>query len=385
MAKAESVGLKSVVVPSSPKAILTFPFYPEIGRHEPQAIMGRFIVQLMRPRLLTTNERQIVFNILKALSQIDTFTRAAEEALQVKFMLTGILGVWPKATRPYEFPEFLQEAAAAILDKVDEDLDIEEVVDETLPASTSPPPTSKGKRTRNAASQQQSESREAPALDDPRVQAIMHNISLTNGRRRVYRILDKSAARPCNVFGHNGLVVGQWWPYRICALRDGAHGATQGGIAGSVERGAYSIVVSGKPPSCQAPSVSMLTRLSGDYDELDKDEGDILYYSGSDSNSNLDPANPIITHFTKALQQSRRDGRPIRVLRTSAGRAAHCPSKGIRYDGLYRIIAEGVAKNMKGGAYVRFKLAREGNQADMDLSRPTQAEKEVFDRLKSSI
>lgn len=129
----------------------------------------------------------------------------------------------------------------------------------------------------------------------------------------------------------------------------------------------------------------MLTRLLGDYDELDKDEGDLLYYSGSDSNSNLDPANPIITHFTKALQRSRRDDRPIRVLRTSAGRAAHCPSKGIRYDGLYRIIAEGVAKNMKGGAYVRFKLAREGNQADMDLSRPTQTEKEVFDRLKSSI
>lgn len=40
---------------------------------------------------------------------------------------------------------------------------------------------------------------------------------------------------------------------------------------------------------------------------------------------------------------------------------------------------------MKGGAYVRFKLAREGNQADVDLSRPTQAEREVFDRLKSSI
>ena len=252
MAKAESVGLKSVVVPSSPKAILTFPFYPEIGRHEPQAIMARFIVQLMRPRLLTTNERQIVFNILKALSQIDTFTRAAEDALQVKFILTSALGVWPRATRPYAFPEFLQEVAAAILAKVDEDLDIEEVVDETPAASTPPPPTSKGKkRTRKATTEEESESRESPALDDPRVQAIMHNISLTNGRRRVYRILDKSAARPCNVFGHNGLAVGQWWPYRICALRDGAHGATQGGIAGSVQRGAYSIVVSGKPPSCR--------------------------------------------------------------------------------------------------------------------------------------
>ena len=251
MAKVESSGLKSVTVPSSPNAILTFPFYSEIGRHEPQAIMGRFIVQLMKPRLLTTSEQQVVFNILKALSQIQTFTRAAEDALQIKFMLNGILGVWPKARRPYEFPELFQEAAAAILAKVDEDLDIEEVVDEMSAASVSPPPTSNGrKRTRKAASQQGSESRNLPALDDPRIQSIMHNISLTNGRRRVYRILDKSAARPCNVFGHNGLTVGQWWPYRICALRDGAHGATQGGIAGSVESGAYSVVVSGKPPSC---------------------------------------------------------------------------------------------------------------------------------------
>ena len=263
MAKAESFGFKAVDVPSSPSAILKFTFYPEIGRHEPQAIMGRFIVQLMRPRDLTTNESQIVFNILKALSQIETFTRAAEEALQIKFMLAGILGVWPKASRPYAFPDFLQEAAATILTKVDEDLDIEEVVDETPPASTSPPPTStRRKRTRTAASPQESQSRELPALNDPRVQPIMHNIGLTNGRRRVYRILDKSAARPCNVFGHNGLTVGQWWPYRICALRDGAHGATQGGIAGSVHGGAYSIVVSGKTSSCQLQSASFNADLS---------------------------------------------------------------------------------------------------------------------------
>ncbi|KAF6235087.1 hypothetical protein HO173_006714 [Letharia columbiana] len=368
MTKAESNGLKPATVPSSPNAIVTFPFYPEIGRYEPQAIIGRFIVQLMKPRQLTTNERQVVFNIVKALSQIETFTRAAEERLQIKFMLTGILGVWPKATRPYEFPETFQEAAAAILAKVEGDLDIEEVVDETRPASTSPAPASKGKkRGRKAADPRSPESRELPALNDLPVQSIMHNTVLTDGRRRVYRIDDKSATRPCNSFGHNGIAVGQWWPYRICALRDGAHGAMQSGIAGSEKSGAYSIVV------------------SGDYDELDKDEKDILYYSGSDSNANTDPANPIVTHYTKALQQSRRDDRPIRVLRTSAGRADHCPSKGIRYDGLYRIISDGIAKNMRGGAYVRFKLVREANQPEIDMSRPTQAEKDVYDRLKNSI
>ena len=129
----------------------------------------------------------------------------------------------------------------------------------------------------------------------------------------------------------------------------------------------------------------MLTCFLGDYDELDKDEGNILYYSGSDSNKNVDPANPIINHYTKALQTSRRDDRPIRVLRTSAGLAAHCPSKGIRYDGLYRIVAERIPRNTKGGAYVRFTMVRDRNQVDMDMSRPTQEEREVFDRLKSSI
>lgn len=260
--KAESIGLKSVTVPSSPNAILTYRFYPEIGRHPPQAIIGRFIVQLMRPRELTTNERQIVFNILKALSQIKTVTRAAEEKLQIKFMLSAFLGVWPKASRPYEFPEVFQDAAAAILAKVDDDLDIEEVIDETPPASTSPPPsaaaatTTRKKRTRKAASPTQPAPRNVPALNNPTVQPIMHNLVLTDGRRRVYRIADKSAARPCNVFGHNGLTVGQWWPYRICALRDGAHGATQGGIAGTAQSGAYSVVVSGKPHPVNTTSIN---------------------------------------------------------------------------------------------------------------------------------
>ncbi len=247
MVKAESIGLKSESVPGTPSAIFTFNYYRDIGNHKPYEILGRFIVVLMRPRELTTKERQVVFNILTSLSQIETFTRAVEEKLQVKFMLTAILGEWPKASRPYEFPQAFQDAAALILDKVDADLDIEEVVDETPPASTSQPPTNTGKkRTRKAASSSESESRPLPALNDPVVQAIMHNLVLTDGRRRVYRIADKSAARPCNVFGHNGIAVGQWWPYRICALRDGAHGATQGGIAGSAKEGAYSVVVSGE-------------------------------------------------------------------------------------------------------------------------------------------
>ena len=123
----------------------------------------------------------------------------------------------------------------------------------------------------------------------------------------------------------------------------------------------------------------------GDYDMLDKDEGHILYYSGSNSALNEDPNNPVMTHATKALQRSFNDSRPIRVLRTGGGRWRNCPSKGIRYDGLYRIISEGKLWNERGGMYVRFKLVREDGQPEIDLSRPNQAERDVYDRLKSSI
>ncbi len=51
------------------------------------------------------------------------------------------------------------------------------------------------RRTRKTASSSESESRQLPVLNDPAVQEIMHNLVLTDGRRRVYRIADKSAAR----------------------------------------------------------------------------------------------------------------------------------------------------------------------------------------------
>ena len=62
------------------------------------------------------------------------------------------------------------------------------------------------------------------------------------------RRLDREYPRPrpsAKVVGDNGLAVGDWFPYRICALRDGAHGESQAGISGDIDSGAYSIVVAG--------------------------------------------------------------------------------------------------------------------------------------------
>ena len=76
---------------------------------------------------------------------------------------------------------------------------------------------------------------------------IMRGILVDTSGHGIRRGLDPSfPARDPKVFGHNGLTVGQWWPFQICALRDGAHGASIAGIAGGENEGAYSIVVSGK-------------------------------------------------------------------------------------------------------------------------------------------
>ncbi len=115
---------------------------------------------------------------------------------------------------------------------------------------------------------------------------------------------------------------------------------------------------------------------------MDNDLGDILYYSGSGSSVNIDPVNPNLTRGVKALRHSMSVQRPIRVIRSSAGKSAFAPSCGYRYDGLYTIVREDLERNKLGGAYLRFKLSRADNPASIDLSRPNQQERMAFARLK---
>jgi hypothetical protein len=70
---------------------------------------------------------------------------------------------------------------------------------------------------------------------------------------------------PANVFGANGLFNGQWWPSRLCALRDGAHGEVEAGICGSADAGAFAVVVS-----------------QGGY--ADKDNGDVCTFENFEDN-----------------------------------------------------------------------------------------------------
>lgn len=171
---------------------------------------------------------------------------------------------------------------------------------------------------------------------------------------RATRVLDPHFKRSANVRGHNGLTVGDWWPYQICALRDGAHGSMMGGIAGSKESGCYSIIISG----------------GGDY--ADRDLGDVVWYTGS-GEVGRDGVQPL-TNATQALITSRTKHLPVRVIRTSKSEGPYRPSSGLRYDGLYEIKWHGLVTGAGGTRRWRFRLERRKDQPPIRREVPTQVE-----------
>ena len=181
----------------------------------------------------------------------------------------------------------------------------------------------------------------------------MRGIIVTRGRsgQKVYS-LDKAYQRPANVFGHNGLKVGDWWPMQICALRDGAHGSLMGGIAGKASLGAYSVIISG-----------------GDRYE-DQDFGHTVWYTGSGKPGE----DQSLTIGNQALINSSRTKDPIRVLRTSRAASAFAPSSGLRYDGLYEVAGYDHVPGSDGHRVYKFKLVRQNNQEDIKLNIPAPAD-----------
>ncbi|OTA62595.1 hypothetical protein K449DRAFT_433488 [Hypoxylon sp. EC38] len=181
--------------------------------------------------------------------------------------------------------------------------------------------------------------------------------------RKTYRLNPHVPKRSAKVFGHNGIPVGAWFANQLVALHRGAHGMRIGGIAGTTDVGAYSIVV------------------SDIYEDLDDDRGETLYYSGSNSHNNDDPTRPAPSSTgTKALKASLQTGNPVRVLRSGGphSRNRWLPECGLRYDGLYRVVALREGKNTKGGLYEQFMLQREPGQTSLGellLSSPTAQQK----------
>lgn len=137
----------------------------------------------------------------------------------------------------------------------------------------------------------------------------------------------------CSYVGQGNLVNGQWWPLQMCAMRDGAHGEIQGGIHGKVGVGAFSVIISG-----------------GTYEDIDS--GVEVEYCGTSG------ANGVPSLATKLMRESYSVGNPVRLLRSSKSLKSNVyrPSKGIRYDGLYSIVAA-TALDMEKAMY-RFSLRR---------------------------
>jgi len=161
--------------------------------------------------------------------------------------------------------------------------------------------------------------------------------------------LDKTFQRTFKVFGHNGLKIGAWWPKQICALRDGAHGSSQGGIAGTPEVGAYSVII------------------SGGHGYEDQDYGGTVWYSGSGDRQGDQP----LTNKNQALVRSVETRNPIRVIRCAKRSSQYAPSRGFRYDGLYDAVEYRQERGPSGFLIWRFKLVRLCDQEPIRLDVPS--------------
>lgn len=237
---------------------------------------------------------------------------------------------------PFPFPEVAQ----TILQELDDANWGEEIVEtENAGSEINATAESTPARARRESSLQVVETADDDPIFGPG--KIMHDIQIFRGKGngKSYRINMAYQKPPSKVFGHNGIEVGRCWPFQIAAFRDGAHGRTMGGIAGTATEGCYSIVVSGK------------------YDDIDYDLGHTIYYSDSKALSNKSER-PEQTGGSNALRRSITTRKPVRVLRSSGGKWAGCPKVGLRYDGLYRVIEEKTLRNKLGGGYAQFTLKR---------------------------
>lgn len=192
---------------------------------------------------------------------------------------------------------------------------------------------------------------------------ITEKSTLVSGLRRTAHRLDPTFERKSPyVVGDNDIVNGQWWPNRVCLMRDGAHGELEAGISGQTGRGAYSIVVA-----------------SGGY--KDEDLGEVIMYCGTESKDE------DATFSTNLMLETERMGQVLRVMRAENKKSKFAPKKGIRYDGLYRIVGHALVDQTK-AMYV-FTLTREPGQDPIRFAppevRPTDLEIKAFANIQTNL
>ena len=333
-----------------------------------------------RAKPLTSGQCAILHRILDRISIMSEMPPEVQQAPKIRFHLLVFMGFYPRLRYKYRFPYPFPERAAALLKKFKvPSLGTESheagsrenpvVIDDIMDSDDTMAPFKGVVRAKEAGNLDEgispSESKPGPVDTAQPIfgaNGIMRGITISFDRRQ-YSIDETYSKRSAHTIGHNNLKVGDWWPKQICALRDGAHGAKISGISGNSSDGAFSIV------------------LSGTYDNLDADRGDILYYCGSHSLVNKNPTTPTKSPYTDALRHSIETKKPVRVLRSSRSNSPWSPSHGIRYDGLYVVTGEETKHNNLGGAYARFRMDRIMKQPAIDMNRPTKEEVDLYKRI----
>ncbi|RPA73935.1 hypothetical protein BJ508DRAFT_44235 [Ascobolus immersus RN42] len=164
-------------------------------------------------------------------------------------------------------------------------------------------------------------------------------------------------ARSCNVPGHNGLVVGQWFPLQITCVRDGAHGEMEAGIHGTKTHGALSVILSGGADNT-----------GSEYE--DDDLGSSIFYCGTKNSKN----DGVATRATQYLLDAEKKKGVVRVLRSAKCGSRYAPDVGIRYDGLYRVTGK-IPMGEEREAHYRFTLVREEGQPPIRCAKDWEGER----------
>ncbi|KAK2786888.1 hypothetical protein FQN52_007632 [Onygenales sp. PD_12] len=200
---------------------------------------------------------------------------------------------------------------------------------------------------------------------------LLRGINLQRNAKSFHRTMDPGYKfrKSSHVIGENGLRNGQWFPYQMAALRDGAHGEIEAGICGKSGVGAFSIILSSSGGRHSSYA--------------DIDEGDVIHYCGTRGKDGVPSTG------TKHLIESYEKKSPIRVLRSAKlpPMDIYRPSHGLRYDGLYEIGSQEVLDVAT--VLYRFKLHRLPGQTPIrfrgDERRPTAKEVEELKRVQNLV
>lgn len=155
-----------------------------------------------------------------------------------------------------------------------------------------------------------------------------------------------SESNPTGRAGKVAVPVGTTYPNRKACSAAGVHAPNFAGIHGSIQHGAYSIV------------------LSGGYED-DQDDGDFIVYTGTGGQSNPfgEPSGQVVDQSFKhkdnaALAMNVQSKQPVRVIRGPNVDSKYAPQSGYRYDGLYKVEKAYLDKGISERQICRYELRR---------------------------